>query len=295
MREFFSIEELTPEEFRELQMKSLEILLYFKDFCKENGLTFFLAGGTAIGALRHKGFIPWDDDIDIFMPRPDYEKLTELWPLKANTDKYIFCRTTKEQNFHHHAAGIMDITTTYIEQRNADTDIPQGLVMDVIPLDGCPDSSFKRFFQLFHAFTFAVFNTQRLPENKSKAVYNMTKLVLGIFRSPNLRYRLWRFAEKHMCKYDFYSGKNITELIGNINGMLTTHPLEDFASTVEADFEGPKMPLMTGYDAYLRSVHGDYMELPPEDKRVPKAKLVYANLNEPYTKYRGIYYLKDKE
>ena len=76
MREFFSIEELTPEEFRELQMKSLEILLYFKDFCKENGLTFFLAGGTAIGALRHKGFIPWDDDIDIFMPRPDYEKLT---------------------------------------------------------------------------------------------------------------------------------------------------------------------------------------------------------------------------
>ncbi len=295
MREFFSIEELSPEEFRELQMKNLEILVYFKDFCKAHGLTFYLAGGTAIGALRHKGFIPWDDDIDVFMPRPDYERLTELWAQKADTSKYIFCRSTENRNFHHHAAGVMDITTTYIEQRNMDSDIPQGLVMDVIPLDGCPDHKLPRIIQLFHAFVFAVFNAQRLPENKSKTVYNLTKLVLGVVRSPKLRYRLWRSAEKHMTKFDFYGGKNITELIGNINGMLTTHPLEDFASTVDVEFEGYQMPLMKGYDAYLRSVHGDYMELPPEDKRIPKVKLVYANLNEPYTKYRGRYYMVDQK
>ena len=291
-REFFSMEELGPEGLRALQMKCLDILVYFKEICDKNDLTFYLAGGTAIGALRHHGFIPWDDDIDVFMPRPDYEKLTRIWPEVADTSRYVFCRSTKDVNFHHHAASIVDVTTTWIEERNANNDVPQGVMMDVIPLDGCPDHAIPRGFQLFHAFLFAAFNVQRLPENKSKTVYNITKLALGLVRSPKLQYAIWSRAERRMTKYDFYRGKNITELIGNINGMLTTHPLEDFASTVEEEFEGHRMPLMKGYDAYLRSVHGDYMELPPEDKRVPKAKLVYANLDQPYEKYRGIYFLK---
>lgn len=73
-KEFFSMNELDDYAFRELQLKCLDILVYFKKICDENKLTFYLAGGTAIGALRHKGFIPWDEDIDVFMPRPDYEK-----------------------------------------------------------------------------------------------------------------------------------------------------------------------------------------------------------------------------
>ena len=74
--------------------------------------------------------------------------------------------------------------------------------------------------------------------------------------------------------------------------MLEKHPVEDFTTTVDVDFEGYKMPLMKGYDAYLRSVFGDYMQLPPVEKRVPKTRLVYGNFNESYEKYRGIYYLK---
>ena len=70
-QEYFSMEELGEEGLRKLQVRCLEILVYFKKICDENKLTFYLAGGTAIGALRHKGFIPWDDDIDVFMPRPD--------------------------------------------------------------------------------------------------------------------------------------------------------------------------------------------------------------------------------
>lgn len=79
---------------RELQNKSLEIALYFKDFCNEHGLLFYMCGGCCIGSLRHKGFIPWDDDVDVFMPRDDYEKLKELWPKYANTENMpAFMRT----------------------------------------------------------------------------------------------------------------------------------------------------------------------------------------------------------
>ena len=74
--------------------------------------------------------------------------------------------------------------------------------------------------------------------------------------------------------------------------MKTKHPLKDFATTVEVDFEGYKMPLMKGYDSYLRSIFGDYMKLPPQDQRVPRRNLVYANFEEPYAKFKGVYYMK---
>ncbi len=291
-QEYFSMEELGEEGLRKLQVRCLEILVYFKKICDENKLTFYLAGGTAIGALRHKGFIPWDDDIDVFMPRPDYEKLTKIWSEVADTSKYVFIRSNREHNYHHHAASIVDVNTTWIEERNVNNDVPQGVMMDVIPLDGCPDSKVRRFFQLYNAFKFAVFNVQRLPENKNKKVYYATKVVLGIFRSKRLSDAIWISAEKRMTRYDFYMNKNITELIGEVYGMLEKHPVEDFSTTVDVDFEGYKMPLMKGYDAYLKSVFGDYMQMPPVEKRVSKTRLIYGNFEEPFSKFKGVYYLK---
>lgn len=291
-KEYFSIDQMKQDGLRQLQLKCLAILVYFKGICEKNNLTFYLAGGTAIGALRHRGFIPWDDDVDVFMPRPDYEKLTRIWNEVADTSRYVFCRSTREVNYHHHAASIVDITTTFIEKRNVNSDIPQGVMMDVIPLDGCPDSKIKRFFQLYNALKFAALNPQRLPENKSKKIYYATKIMLSAVRSKHLRDSIWINAEKHMIKYGFYNNQNITELIGEWHGMIAKHPLNDFVSTVDVSFEGYKMPLMRGYDPYLRSVFGDYMQLPPPEKRVPKTIIEYANLNEPYTKYKGIYYLR---
>ncbi len=294
MSEFFSMDEMNPDDLRELQLKCLSILVYFKDICEKNKLTFYLAGGTAIGALRHKGFIPWDDDIDVFMPRPDYEKLTRIWDKVADTSRYAFCRSTRETNYHHHAASIVDNNSTLIEERSVNSDIPQGVMMDVIPLDGCPDSKIARFFQLYNALKFALFNPQRLPENKNRGIYIGTKIFLAVIKSKKLRDSIWIQAEKKMTKYGYYSNKNITELIGELYGMVAEHPLEDFLTTVEVDFEGYKMPIMKGYDAYLKSVFGDYMKLPPKSKRKPKTRLVYANLNEPYLQYKGKYYLKGR-
>ena len=91
MKEYFNISDMSKEEFRRLQLKVLDTLLYFDAFCKEHHLRYYLAGGTLIGALRGGGFIPWDEDIDVHMPRPDYEKLPKLWEKYADTEHYSFC------------------------------------------------------------------------------------------------------------------------------------------------------------------------------------------------------------
>lgn len=282
--------EMDVEAFRKMQLKCFDIFLYFQKICCENNLTFYLAGGSAIGALRHKGFIPWDEDIDVFMPRPDYEKLTRIWNDVADTTKYIFCRSNKQVNYHTSGACIMDVNTTCIIERNKDYDVPQGIVMDIMPLDGCPKSKFARKRQLWHAMIFNLFNNQRLPENKSKKIYMASKIILGIVRSKKLRDFIWMRAERKMSKYQFYDNDYITELIGSIRGMKIKHPLSDFIQCVYVDFEGHKVPLMKGYDTYLRSVFDDYMSLPSEEQRTQKIKAVYINLDVGYENFRGKYY-----
>ena len=97
-----------------------------------------------------------------------------------------------------------------------------------------------------------------------------------------------------MVKYNWDDCKYVTELVGSIKGMLIKHPKEDFDNVVLKDFEGYKIPVMAGYKRYLKEIWGDYMQLPPEEKRVAKHDVVYMNLNEPYTKFKGIYYCKNK-
>ena len=97
---------------RQLQLKLLEIFKYFKKICEENNLTYWCGGGTMLGAVRHKGFIPWDDDLDVFLPRKDYERLYEIWNQVADTSHYVLVRTDKKVNYHHAAMNLVDVCTS---------------------------------------------------------------------------------------------------------------------------------------------------------------------------------------
>ena len=275
---------------KELQNKMLEMLLYFDAFCKENELKYYLCGGGLIGAIRHKGFIPWDDDIDLFMPRSDYERLAILWPQKVDPNRYMYCRTDRYKIYHDAGASIRDVNTTEINKHSVNDDICHGIAMEIMPIDGCPKSKVLRFFQLLNAFVFSLFNAQRLPDNKGTLVRVMAVLAYKIVRSPEQRYRIWKRAENRMSKYKWSDCDEVTELIGSIKGMLLRHPKRDFEKVVYKNFEGYQIPVMAGYERYLRLIWGDYMQLPPIEKRVAKHDVVYLSTTEPYKQFKGKYY-----
>ena len=285
---------LTRDDLRSMQLKSLEMFHYLKDFCEEHGLLVYFCGGCCIGALRHGGFIPWDDDVDVMMPRDDYEKLAELWSQYADTDRYTYVRTDKDLVTGDLMAKICDNTTTCVTTYQQDKDIPQGLTLDIIPLDGCPSGSFARKMQKMWALVFSLFCAQSVPQNHGGVLAAGSKVLLGCIRGAGLRYKIWTYAEKKMSKYRIKDCDLITELCSGPGYMRNEYPKEIFASAVYKEFEGGLEPLPCGYDQYLRIAFGDYMQLPPAEKQVPHHDCVCLDLNKPYKDYYGIAYCATK-
>ena len=287
--------EFSSDELRQLQLKSLEMALYFRDFCKENNLKFFLCGGGCIGAVRHKGFIPWDDDLDVFMPRDDYEKLSKLWEKKADTSRYSYCRPDASHHYRNLFATITDNRTTFIKTHQADLDINHGIVLDILPLDGYPDSKMARVCQVFWALVYSVFCAQMVPTNHGKFVGVLGRVLLNCVPSQKIRYKIWRFAEKEMSKYKISDCDNITQLCSGPYYMRKKYSKVAFEKAIEVDFEGKLMPIPQGYDDYLRSAFGDYLRLPPEEKRVAHHDVVFCDLENGYENYKGVYYCRGEK
>lgn len=279
--------ELKDDEIRALQLKSLEIFHYLRDFCEKHGLMVYFCGGCCIGALRHKGFVPWDDDIDVMMPRADYERLAELWPQYADTERYSLVKTSRTMLTGDTLTKISDNTTTCVMSYQQDRDIPQGLTLDIIPLDGCPSDRGKRRVQKMWALVYALFCSQIIPEKHGGVMALGAKVLLSVFRGAGVRYRIWRFAEKQMTKYRIEDCELITELCSGPGYMQNEYPARAFAEVVYEEFEGQPEPLPVGYDEYLRMAFGDYMQMPPEDKRKPHHDVVFFDLERPYVEYKG--------
>lgn len=278
---------------RQLQMKLLEIFTYFKQICEENNLTYWCGGGTMLGAVRHKGFIPWDDDLDVFLPREDYEKLYDIWNRVADTRRYVLVRTDKEHNYHHTAMNLVDVQTTYINRHSEDEDIFHGIYIDIIPFEGCPNSKFGRGLQIYHSIMYSVFNAQRLPDNQGKWLKLPVKLLLGLIKKPEIRYNIWKNHETKMIQYDFFTAKYVKETISSFKGLFRLYDRKMF-DTVDATFEGISVKIPAGYDYYMKMIYGDYMSIPKNlaiDMSSRYRVVKYINLHEPFIKYKGIYYL----
>lgn len=276
---------------RQLQLKLLEIFLYFKKICEENNLTYWCGGGTMLGAVRHKGFIPWDDDLDVFLPRKDYERLYEIWNQVADTSHYVLVRTDKKVNYHHAAMNLVDVRTTYINRHSENEDIYHGIYIDVIPFEGCPNSKVERALQIYHSIMFSVFNVQRLPDNQGSLLRLPTKILLSLVQSPQSRYKIWKRHQDKMTQYDFFTAKYVKETITSFKGLFRLYDRGCF-NVIDADFEGVKVKIPAGYDHYMKRVYGDYMNIPKDlDMSTRYGVVKFINLNEPYVKFRGIHYL----
>lgn len=285
-----NLQTATEVEIRQLQEKSFEILLYLKSFCDKYNIRFFLIGGSCIGALRHQGFIPWDDDIDVMMLREDYERFHILWEKYGDHKNYSLCRTSKENNYHQPTSTFKNNNTTFINQHSKDEDINHGIYLDIGPLDCRPNSKTKRFIQAIFAMSFSLFNSQRLPNSQGKTLRLLTKIILTLIPFKSIRYYIWKFSEKQMIKYKLEECKYVSEMVIGPKAIKRLLPKEWFTKTKLVKFEGYDMPIPAGAEQWMTMAFGNYMEYPPIEERKPKHKIVLIDTENSYKKYKGKYY-----
>lgn len=282
--------EISVENTKKMQKIGLKMIKEFDQFCKKNNLIYFLCGGNCIGALRHQGFIEWDDDVDVFMPREDYERFKEIW---RDTDEYLIQKNTIDSPNYNSATTISHRNSTFIKTTICDRDVAQGVAMDIFPLDNAPQG-ISRKIQKFWANLYIIYSVQRAPQNHGVLVKLFGNIVLSLAPTKKMRYKFAKFCEKKMTKYNKNETEFITELCAGPKYMTIDYPKEVFKEQLYVKFEDTELPIPLGYDIYLSMAFGNYMELPPVDKRINHHKYEFIDLDTPYLKYRGIEYYKKK-
>ena len=266
------------EELDELKSKLLDILEWFHNFCKEHGLRYYALGGTMLGAARHNGFIPWDDDVDVGMLRKDYEKLAEL--LDGAEGKYrLETPHTKAKDYYYAFSKLYDTETTLIE--NSKYKIKRGIYLDIFPLDGIGNSeeeyreNYKRIDKLNNLLMLKVAGFR-----KGRSFYK--NLGVALFRlvplSPKkLLYKL----DKACAEIDYDEAAYCGNLVGawgvreivpkDVMGKPTIYPFEHL------EICGVEKP-----DEYLTSLYGNWRQLPPKEKQVSHHDFIALDLHTPY-------------
>ncbi|MGI5874417.1 MAG: LicD family protein [Bacillota bacterium] len=279
---------LKEEDLKQLQKKSLEMAQYIINFCKERNIRVFFFAGSLLGAVRHNGFISWDDDIDMIFPAPDFERFVEAWEKDADKERYSLCLQTKAYNDHTLSGSIRDNNTTFITDSTVDLDVNQGLAIDIEPLHACPNSIIGQKVQLILAAGRSLFKAGRVPVRQGKAVTTISKIILGIFRTTGSRFFMWNGMEKLATKADKnYEEAEYVREFTMFPFITWLYPRKWYDSTEWVKFENTEVPIPIGAKEYLKKRYGDFMELPPEKDRHPEHRIVFMDLDTPFKEYRG--------
>lgn len=251
----------------ELKNIQLDVVKALHDFCVENKIKYSLACGSLLGAIRHNGYIPWDDDIDVYLEREDYNRLITLFP-KSYKGIYEFVCLEKTKWWRMSYGKLYDNRTIMYE--NSHGWIPIGVNIDVFPVDTVPDNPkawnrYNKFRKLLqNIYSLKVLNISNERSVSKNIVVILGRICLFLVSS--------RFIAQIINKYAQYfnNKKNAHCLFENVQGLFQKKAFdkEDFSETILHKFEDKELFVMKGYDHCLKCGFGNYMKLPPIEKRV---------------------------
>lgn len=243
---------ISTEECKKLMV---ETLANVDHFCNQHCIKYSLSYGTLIGAIRHKGFIPWDDDIDIIMPREDYDRFISSY--KDSRYKII----DGAFNPNHSHIRVSDQKTVLALDAWRAQFYKEGLWIDVFPIDKVPDS--QKGYERFRKWLWFLFEIQLTGEAKRKGIVN--KALYAICK-PFSKY----CGKKALQEMKRYNDKDM-QSVANMSAWYLKSPkfpASYFDEYIDVEFEGYKFKAIKQYDVFLRELYGDYMQLPPEEKRI---------------------------
>jgi lipopolysaccharide cholinephosphotransferase len=264
----------------------LEVMAEIDTICKENDIKYFLVGGSLLGAVRHKGFIPWDDDLDIGMLREDYEKFRKICPSVLNP-KFAY-QSYKEERISHYIFDKIRLKDTYFTTKFSEKfKIQNGIFIDILVYDKTANS---KSGQKLHVKAISVWkrviNIRWVNTARRNIHYRKTKILLPIMRLIPFRW-YHNVFEKIIQHYNKTESPYLIDGVG-MNLQKGAFPAEWFDEIVDMEFENTKFPIPAKYDEYLRHWYGDsYMELLPISSRKSGHNIIKLDL--------GKYLLKDSE
>lgn len=259
--------EISLDEMKKIELNTLKEI---HRICEEQGLRYSLAGGTLLGAIRHGGFIPWDDDVDLMMPRPDYNKFIE-YCMNHETAFRLICTET-EEGYGYIFAKAVDPRTSVIEHNGNRGHVDMGVFVDIFPIDGLANDleTAKKNYnkKRFPRELLIAYNWTHYFRSKTRSIiYEPIRLafyLLSRFTKP--RKLIGKIQKQYppaaFEKYDY---------VCSIGGAYRTKEImrkEVYLEYTELEFEDCRFKAVRNYHEYLSGIYGDYMKLPPEEKRV---------------------------
>lgn len=255
----------------ELKTIQLDILSAVSDFCRSNNIRYSLACGTMLGCIRHKGYIPWDDDVDIYLLREDYDKMVRVFPQILN-GKYAFATYERNKAYTKTFGKVYDVRTR-LEESHGDTTF-MGVNIDVFPIDRVPETeenwrdydNIRRKLIEYHfikSYGFKILKYHR--------EYSFSKNVVNVIGKAFLRCIplrcLTKLVDRYCRKYNNTSSPYCFECV---QGILQKRPfpISVFESIVEKPFENRSFMAFNDYDSYLTNAYGNWQQLPPVEKQV---------------------------
>lgn len=274
---------MNKETLRKVQLTQLEIAREVKRVCEENDITYWLDSGSMLGAVRHQGFIPWDDDLDLGMMRRDYEKFLLVAP-KALDEKYELVDWKHVEDYPNHFCKIIKKGTVFVEEKVIGSS-KCGIWIDVFPYDHCPNDEKARMRQQQKLIVYRAMIRAKSHWNSwniqgkfylKKWLKNAPFRLLSLFTTKAF---LIQAYERCAMQYnDKPCGRLCTQSSAHYRGWVMNK--ECFTEFVELPFENDTFSCPADYDLCLRSVYGDYWKLPPEDQRENRHGIVRVEFGD---------------
>lgn len=252
---------LSIEEAKKLE---LDILDFIDSFCKEHGINYCINYGTLIGAIRHKGFIPWDDDIDLSMTRENYQRFIQLFSKEQS--KYQILSLETDNRYFNNFIKVVDPTTKIVDTRNTKT-YDSGIFIDIFPMDTFNDSKVIDACYKLESFKLLSFSKYKNIVYGDNQLKDLVRTLFWILLRPISPRFFAHQIEKQIQKYRVEDGNYIAFIPSKFKEK-ERFSKEVFEDLIEVPFEHLQLPAPKQFDAILRQYYGDYMALPPKEKQI---------------------------